>query len=215
MNTSFWGPSTWASIHFAAAGYTPERRYSFKQFINSLPHLLPCEYCRGHLQENLKILPLTDDILHDKRSVMIWTYNLHTLVNKQLKKKASPSYQIVEEWYFSNIHNYNSFGPSFWRMFHSFAASYRPEPAVTQAFVQFITSMSGIIPCKTCSINFENCLNKVQLTNAMLQNSHNLFLWSYLIHDCLNKELGKNSPSFEIIKKEYFNSNVCGSCGTK
>ena len=213
MEKSFWGPSTWCMIHTTAAGYRPEHLHSFKQFMYSLPFLLPCEYCRGHLNENLKTLPLTDQSLASPRQLFMWTYFLHDLVNKQLKKKGSPPYQIVENYYFSHTHDNQIWGPCFWRAIHAFAASYRPDPKVRQAFKQFVYSLSGVIPCGTCKNRYDANLNQIPLTNDSLTNAHALFLWSYLFHDLFNKQLGKVSPPFETVKSQYFNEQVCSSCG--
>lgn len=213
MEKSFWGPSTWCMIHTASAGYRPEYRYSFKQFIYSLPHLLPCEYCRQHLFQNLRTLPITDQSLKDSQSLFMWSYFLHDLVNKQLHKKPSPSFTLAQKYYFDHLHNNNFWGPCFWRALHSFAAAYRPTPAVQTAFKQFVYSWTGIIPCTTCRDHYTYNLNNIPLSEEYLKNAHNLFLWSYLLHDITNKQLGKVSPPFEEVKAQYFNDNVCSSCG--
>lgn len=214
MDKKFWGPSTWCTIHTAAAGYNPENMLSFKQFIFSLPYLLPCQYCREHLQHNLRTLPLTDDSLSNNKLLLMWTFFLHDLVNKQLKRfENTPSYSAVETFYFKKIGDNKFWGPCFWRTIHSFAASYRPTPHVKKAFKQFIYSLHGIIPCRMCREHYSKNLQQLPLTDEYLKNSHNLFLWSYLLHDLVNKQLNKVSPSFESVKIQYFNDTVCKSCG--
>ena len=212
MDRKFWGPSTWCMIHSAAAGYKQEYRVSFKQFANSLPDLLPCQYCRQNLIKEYNVLPLTDQSLANNKALFMWSYFIHDLVNKRLSKRASPAYPLAEQYYFSRAHKNDFWGPCFWRAIHSFSASYRP--AVKQAFKQFVYSLNGIIPCERCKGHFQRNLNQIPLTEDYLKNSHNLFLWSYLLHDLVNRQLGKISPPFEEIKAQYFNAEICGSCGS-
>lgn len=214
MDKSFWGPSTWCSIHAAAISYKSGNVLSYKQFVYSLPHLLPCEYCRQHLDHNLMTIALNDQSLSDNRNLFMWSYFLHDLVNKQLKKRQSPAYQIAEKYYADNVKNNSFWGPCFWRMIHAFAASYRPTTTVKKAFKQFVYSLAGILPCDACRKHYIKNLNQLPLSEEYLQDAHNVFLWSYLLHDLVNKQLGKVSPPFEAIKNQYFNDHVCSSCGT-
>lgn len=214
MDKQFWGPSTWCTIHTAAASYKRENILSFKQFIYSLPYLLPCKYCREHLQGNLRTLPLSENSLSNNKLLFMWTFFLHDLVNKQLHKpENTPQYSLVESFYFKKIGNNKFWGPCFWRTIHAFAAAYRPEPQVKTAFKQFIYSLHGIIPCHVCQEHYSKNLQQLPLTEDYLRDSHNLFLWSYLLHDLVNRQLGKVSPPFEVIKNQYFNDQVCQSCG--
>lgn len=210
MEKSFWGPSTWCTIHTAAVGYKRENMTSFKQFIYSLPLLLPCEYCREHLYENLRTIPLTEEALSDNKNLFLWSYMLHDQVNHQLRKQ-SPVYPIAERFYFEQLGNNNFWGPCMWRAIHSFAAAYQPE--VKGAFKQFIYSLPGIIPCNVCRSQLNKILQQLPLGDDYLKDSHNLFLWSYLLHDLVNKNLGKISPPLKDIKAQYFNPKVCQSCG--
>lgn len=213
MNKDFWGPPVWCTIHSSASNYKPENRLSFKQFIYSFPYLLPCDLCGGHLFENLKTLPLDDVILSNNNNLFLWTFFLHDLVNKQIKKNQSPKYRTIKNHYDVNINNSNFWGPYWWRTIHSFAASYKPNPTVKKAFKEFIYSLSGLLPCNISRTQFKNNLNNIPLSENYLKDSHNLFLWSYLFHDLINKQLGKVSPPFQDIKSQYFNDHICSSCG--
>ncbi len=213
MDKGFWGPSCWCTIHTASAAYKPENRLSFKQFIYSLPYLLPCQYCRQHLYQNLRTIPLNDQSLENNGALFIWSYFLHDLVNKQLHKKPSPPYPVAERYYFERIGKSKEWGPCYWRTIHAFSAAYRPLSEVKTAFKQFIYSLAGILPSQESRERYTRNLNQIPLTEEYLKDAHNLFLWSYLLHDLVNKQLGKVSPPFEEIKAQYFNKYVCSSCG--
>lgn len=89
----FWGPKLWETIHIFAITYTPAKSVEFKQFINNLTVLLPCDECRLHLKSNLKKIPV-DDYLTNNHQLFLWTYLLHDLVNQQLNKQSPPFEQI-------------------------------------------------------------------------------------------------------------------------
>jgi Erv1 / Alr family len=107
---SFWGPDVWSNIHIFAASYKPSAASSFKNYINSLPDLLPCATCGEHLKKNLEENP-PDKYMRNNHDLFFWTYVLHDCVNiqcnnhieaKNLKKK-SPSFEDVKRYYFSGL----------------------------------------------------------------------------------------------------------------
>jgi hypothetical protein len=92
MKKEFWGKAVWCLIHSTAAGYKPQYRHSYKQFIYALRGLLPCPDCRNHLAENLKTLELDSgsrtmhgnprsdkigaelDYLSNNEKLFLWTF---------------------------------------------------------------------------------------------------------------------------------------------
>ena len=111
-NSSFWGPSTWKSLHSMAVKYDITKKQHFINYINSLPHLLPCEKCGKHLKDNLKSFPYTP-FLNNNHDLFFWTYLLHDMVNiqinsenikdKNFKRKISPPDDVVKNIYFSAL----------------------------------------------------------------------------------------------------------------
>jgi Erv1 / Alr family len=100
MDNSFWGPAAWRLIHSTAATYTPDKALSFKQFIYSLPGILPCGKCREHLSNNLaRVYPLREVNLKNAESLFLWTYHLHDIVNKQLGKTSPPFAHVWTEYF--------------------------------------------------------------------------------------------------------------------
>ncbi len=87
-----WGPYIWAAIHYVTLGYptipTEEQKQQYKQFFESFQYVLPCSICRDHLKQNLKMVPLTDEILNDREKVINWGIDLHNEVNKMNGKKT-------------------------------------------------------------------------------------------------------------------------------
>lgn len=211
MDKNFWGPSVWRSIHYTSAGYNPANSFSMKQFINSLPYLLPCEVCQKHLRTNLKNLPLTPEYLNSSTNMFYWSYLLHDTVNQQLRKYR-PSYQAVAPSYFHGAVDTHIWGPDMWKMIHSFAASYKPSTINAQAFRQFIYSLPGLLNCQNCKNRMLNVLQILPLDNEHLQHTKKLFLWTYQLHNIINEQLGKYSPNYEKVVNFYFNKKVCKDC---
>jgi hypothetical protein len=63
MDTRYWGPSGWRLLHLISFANTGTTRVC--EFMNTLPYILPCKYCRMNLTKNFQKFPLNDIILFD------------------------------------------------------------------------------------------------------------------------------------------------------
>jgi hypothetical protein len=91
INNKIWGPIYWRMFHYMTLTYpinpTEENKNVVKTFFTEIvPNILPCPLCRNHFKENLKINPLTNDILEYKLKLVLWLSKMHNYVNKQLGK---------------------------------------------------------------------------------------------------------------------------------
>lgn len=218
VDRSIWGPAFWRLIHSAARAYTPERSLSFRQFIASLPGVLPCGECREHIAVNLRrVLPLRDSNLLNDETLFLWTFNLHDIVNKQLGKR-SPPFADVKKLYYSgdgrNPPDPNFWGPSAWTVIHSIARTFSPDRAVY--FKSFVYSLPGVLPCSVCREHLaQNLINVVPLKQCYLRSDDNAFLWTYRLHQAVNEQLGKKrAPSFAEVWKVYYQDRPCKLCTT-
>jgi len=135
---------------------------------------------------------------------------------------------IIELWFkeipiTSNMQNDKKgrafWGPHYWTVIHSIAASYRPEKAT--AFMNFIHSLTFLLPCDQCRENLKANLAKYP-PEPYLRNNNDLFFWTYLLHDAVNQEHNrekptepkKYSPPFENVKKFYYSAlgEDCKAC---
>jgi hypothetical protein len=103
-----WGPHLWKACHFISLGYslnpTLEEKNAVRQYVESLKYLIPCTFCKLHFQYNLKVCPLTDEILSSKLSLITWFIHLHNRVNARNHKKVM-SYEDALLSLFVNIPN--------------------------------------------------------------------------------------------------------------
>lgn len=105
-------------------------------------------------------------------------------------------------------------GPAFWKTIHSMAASYTPKQK--KAFEEFMYGLIVLLPCDACRDHLRQNLKTLPMENYMIDN-HSLFLWSYYLHDIVNRQLGKTSPPFTLVKEAYFKGlgSECTQCKLK
>lgn len=103
MLTYVWGPPLWHSLHTMSFNYpvspTREQKQQYYAFFKSLQWVLPCSYCRDNYKKNLKILPLNSQSLLNRNNFTRWLYDLHNLVNKNLNKPITLTYEEVRNRY--------------------------------------------------------------------------------------------------------------------
>lgn len=102
-------------------------------------------------------------------------------------------------------------GKHAWNSIHSFAAAYTPDKA--SQFRQFIELHCDLFPCEKCRANLKLELQRCPIDD-FLDSNHKLFWWTYLLHDQVNRRLGKVSPPYDTIKQYYFKkfSSECSHC---
>ena len=103
MLTTVWGPSLWHFLHTMSFNYpvkpTRKHKNQYKNFIMSLGKILPCRHCRENYPNNLKSIPLTDNVLKNRHNFSKWMYDFHEQVNKMLKKKSGLTFKQVRNRY--------------------------------------------------------------------------------------------------------------------
>lgn len=105
MDTRFWGPPAWKLLHTIAAAYEPARKKHIIEFLDVLPFVLPCKFCRASLTDHYKRLPFRGTTALDSRdSFEEWMYKLHNLVNDKLEEQgqhigARPAFADVKAHY--------------------------------------------------------------------------------------------------------------------
>ena len=84
-------------------------------------------------------------------------------------------------------------GPFFWQTIHITALGYPPNPshAHKKAAKEFFESLRFLIPCPICKEHYIEFLSKYPIT-PHLDRRTDLFRWTILIHNEVNKNLKKN-----------------------
>ncbi len=109
-------------------------------------------------------------------------------------------------------------GPNAWRVLHSYAAGYSPDQK--NDFTKLVKTLTETFQCTTCLQNFKKKLEIVPL-EPYLTNNHDLFFWTYVMHDMVNQAISKTdpanskvSPAYDKIKYIYFSimGEQCNDC---
>lgn len=100
------------------------------------------------------------------------------------------------------------FGPPMWATLHCVAVTYTPDKA--QAFIDLLNSYVALLPCAFCSKNLKDKI-KAHPPEPYLKSNHDLFFYTYILHDLANvhitqhhPETPKSSPPYLEVKERYF-----------
>ena len=91
IKPSVWGPHGWKFMHFVSLGY-PENpsqgdKRQYKEFYESLQHILPCGACAQNYKLNLQDMPI-DNSLDSRDTLIKWVIDIHNRVNQETGKKT-------------------------------------------------------------------------------------------------------------------------------
>ena len=107
MDTRFWGPSGWKLLHLVTFDYkySPQNAVIYAQFLESLPYILPCKFCRASLTDYYKQYPFKTYVnINPNVDLKKWMYNIHNCVNDKIRSQglnpnANPKYADVKKIY--------------------------------------------------------------------------------------------------------------------
>ena len=99
-------------------------------------------------------------------------------------------------------------GPKLWQSIHFIALGYPDKPTESDVinYYRFFSNLWHVIPCYKCSINYKNHLKELPI-DTYLSSKMKLFEWSVLLHNIVNKELGKNEISINDALNKLTNHN--------
>ena len=91
IKPSVWGPHGWKFMHFVSLGYpenpSPDDKQQYKEFYESLQHILPCGACSQNYKLNLQEMPI-DNSLDSRDTLIKWVIGIHNKVNQESGKKT-------------------------------------------------------------------------------------------------------------------------------
>jgi hypothetical protein len=101
------------------------------------------------------------------------------------------------------------FGPCLWRSIHIIALGYPENPSEIdkQTYTNYYRDLWKIIPCLKCSLNYRRHWTELPIYSFLDSREH-LFEWTVLLHNIVNKELGKKQISLEEAYKIYNNDRI-------
>ncbi len=188
MDTRFWGPPGWKFLHTIVYLYDPINKSKMSSFLETLPYILPCKFCRASLTDYYRDHPYSNS-LDSNYKLNKWLYTIHNCVNDKLRKQKlnpniDPEFKEVmamyKEWLKCNPHQYFTV---FWDFLFSIAHNHPKQ------------TTKGSTPMPECPDYVYECDDNCEKNKwNLLEEEKKLYWFSkfwYLLPAVLPKELQK------------------------
>ena len=98
----------------------------------------------------------------------------------------------------------NSWGEYMWHTIHFVSLGYPNNPSDIDKtnYKNFYENLQNVLPCDECAKHLEQNLKKLPVTNY-LSSREKLFEWTVLIHNKVNKKLGRREWNVKEAHKYY------------
>jgi len=87
LTPNIWGPHIWKALHLISFAYPNDpnenQKKTYKSFFETFYGVIPCSICSANYQRHIKELPITDDTMKNRDSLVKWVIDMHNLVNKE------------------------------------------------------------------------------------------------------------------------------------
>jgi hypothetical protein len=103
-----WGKNAWSLLHRISNNINDSNIKDFDNFISFFEETLPCPICKHHFSNTINVIPLKSITLN-KNTPLVWSYNVHNFVNRELNKKQINLSEIENcknKWNDNNIIEY-------------------------------------------------------------------------------------------------------------
>jgi len=97
-------------------------------------------------------------------------------------------------------------GPHMWKTIHYIALGYpmeKPSTKERKDYKEFYMNLHKVLPCFKCAENYSRHLEEVPSIEGYLDSSSKLFEWTWLLHNIVNKDLGKGLITLAAAKAMY------------
>lgn len=99
-------------------------------------------------------------------------------------------------------------GPGLWKAIHSMAATAETIED-RKYFKTMMENMSFVLPCSVCKNHLQTNM-KLHPIDKYMTSNESLFLWTFLLHDAVNKaqdKLDDKRPDYQTVFNMYFKQN--------
>jgi len=102
MLPTIWGKSAWDFLHLIILDYpnnpTENDKIRYYNYLFWFQQILPCSNCRNNLQEHLKYMPITSEVLASRNNFIKWSIDLHNVVNASIGKPILSYDDVIIEF---------------------------------------------------------------------------------------------------------------------
>lgn len=110
IDPQLWGPCGWKFLHYISLGYpkkpTLDQKRYYREFVESLPYVLPCHTCREHFKETLRHYDITK-VLNSRKQLFEFFVDAHNRVNKKNNKPVYSYEQVYMNYEIKNKQSFN------------------------------------------------------------------------------------------------------------
>lgn len=120
-----------------------------------------------------------------------------TKTKKHIRSKSSKNKRIFTKKHYDSGDGMltSVWGPSMWHYLHTMSFNYPTNPTKKEKkhYMNFVKSLKYTLPCKYCRMNLVTNFKVLPLTMNCMKNRDTFSRYIYLLHEHINKMLGKRS----------------------
>lgn len=103
----------------------------------------------------------------------------------------------------NGVNDLGKYGPKLWTLMHYVSINVNiNDKDWRKHYNIFISCIKELIPCPTCRTHFKQNVLKYRM-DQFLVNNESLFIWTYVLHDEVNKFKKVKSPDYEYSRNYY------------
>jgi hypothetical protein len=202
-------PSIWKVIHIFARTinitYIPEVFESFEYFLASVIELHPDRDYARKMKDFMMIEPI-GQYMSSSDILFYWSYSFHYAVENgnQYKKRGKDdsfigSYEnFIEDYKLDKI-NKPFWGNPLWYVIHWLGSITTAKDVLV--FKSFIYTLTKLMPCPKCK---SHLLRNLKRSCFYIDDyKHDLFLFTFNLHNSVNNSIGKPLYKLSDAKKHY------------
>jgi hypothetical protein len=105
IDPKYWGKCGWIFLNSIALTYDDTLKEKYKQFILTLPFILPCKKCGSHLKNSINEIVNIDNILKNKETFINWLLEVRNNICKDQNKEIKTINDGLNEIFNKNENN--------------------------------------------------------------------------------------------------------------
>jgi hypothetical protein len=125
-----------------------------------------------------------------------WTYKINSFVHTQLYHARFDTYLEFIKRYDTEKMVISFWSHPTWKMIHYYASRFDGSERYALMYKAFVSCLQFCLPCPKCRQHLRDNLAEFPI-DGYSSSASRLFLWSYLLHQRVNSQLGKRGISLE------------------